>query len=443
MNPSDIAVRVRQAGVVGAGGAGFPTHVKLRAQAEIFLVNAAECEPLLKVDQQLMVKYAKELLRGLALAMQSTGAGEGIIALKKKYGTAIEVLTPMLPDKVRLHILPDVYPAGDEVITIWMATGRRVPPAGIPLDIGVVVNNVQTLINVARAVDEGKPVTRRTLTVTGAVSKPITVTVPVGTPIREVVALAGGATVASPVYIDGGPMMGKLVDSLDDPVMKTTGGIIALPEDHILIRRHRRPMQVELRIARTTCEQCCLCTELCPRHLIGHELPPHLIVRAVNYNSVGNPSVLLSALTCSECAICEAWACPVDISPMRLNRALKEKFRAEGARYHGELRPADSMAEHRLVPISRLLPRLAIGQYNVKAPLDETEYRPARVSLRLRQHIGSPAKPVVAPGDQVETGQLVADVAEDALGARIHASITGIVEAVDDQAIHLRSVEGV
>ena len=121
-----VRQRVREAGVVGAGGAGFPTHVKLQAQVEIFLVNAAECEPMLKVDQQLMAQQAARLIRGILYGMTATGATEGIIALKEKYRAAIAALTPLLPAQIRLHILPDVYPAGDEVITIWMATGRRV-----------------------------------------------------------------------------------------------------------------------------------------------------------------------------------------------------------------------------------------------------------------------------------------------------------------------------
>jgi Na+-translocating ferredoxin:NAD+ oxidoreductase RnfC subunit len=441
MNTADIVERVRAAGVVGAGGAGFPTHVKLGATAEIYLVNGAECEPLLKVDQQLAVKYAAELVRGLTLAMESTGAREGVIALKAKYALAIETLTPLLPDKVRIHILKDVYPAGDEVVTIWMTTGRRVPPGGIPLDIGVVVSNVQTLINVARAVDSGTPVTHRTLTVGGAVKTPITVTVPVGTPIREVVALAGGPTVDPTAYINGGPMMGRLLDSLDEPVTKTTGGVIALPEKHLLIQRRRRSMQAELRIARTICEQCCLCTELCPRHILGHELSPHLIVRAVNYNSIGQPTVLLSALTCSECAVCEAWSCPVGISPMRLNRSLKAQFRASGGKYSGILHPADPMATYRLVPVSRLVTRLGIGEYNKKAPLDEAVYHPARVALKLRQHLGAPAKAIVATGERVRLGQPVAEIAEGVLGARVHASIDGIVESVDAEAIYLQALQ--
>ena len=432
-----ISDKARAAGLVGSGGAGFPTHVKLAGQAEIYIVNGAECEPLLKVDQQLARKYAAQLVRGLELAMQAVGAREGIIALKAKYGEAIAEITPLLKPGMRIHILKDVYPAGDEVITIWMATGRRVPPAGLPRDVGVAVNNVLTLINLARAVDDGLPVTTRTLTVTGAVAKPITVTVPIGVALREVLAMAGGVNVADAAYIDGGPMMGKLVTSLDAPVTKTTGGLIALPADHILIRRRRQSERTIMEMARTTCEQCLLCTELCPRHIIGHELPPHLIVRSVNYHHFGQPSTLLSALTCSECAICEAWACPVDISPMRLNQMLKVQLRKENARYTGPLHPADPMAEHRLVPVSRLIAKLAIGEYNRKAPLDETPYQPARVVLPLRQHAGAPAIPCVREGDTVRAGQVLAEIAPDALGARIHASISGRVESTSEYAITL------
>ena len=432
---NDISLKARAAGVVGSGGAGFPTHVKLSTPAEIYLVNGAECEPLLKVDQQLAVKYAAQLVRGLQLAMQAVGAREGILAFKDKYKDAIAAVTPLLASNMRIHILKDVYPAGDEVITIWMATGRRVPPAGLPKDVGVAVNNVLTLINLARAVDDDAPVVDRTLTITGAVAEPITVTVPIGTSLRDVIARAGQITTPKPYFVSGGPMMGKLLDSIDQPVTKTTGGIIVLPEDHIVVKRHRQPMRDVMAIARATCEQCNLCTELCPRHLIGHELPPALIVRSVNYHNIGNPAVLLSALTCSECAICEQWACPVDISPMRINVALKAKFREEGARYVGELRPLDPMAEHRMVPITRLMSRLALGPYNRKAPLDESGSPPERVVLNLRQHVGAPSRPVVQAGDTVTRGQLVAEIPPDALGARIHASIGGRVESVTAQAV--------
>lgn len=431
----EIREHVRAAGVVGAGGAGFPAHVKLQAQVEIFLVNAAECEPMLKVDQQLMWQQAARLVRGVQYAMTATGAREGVIALKEKYRRAIDALTPLLPAGIRLHILPDVYPAGDEVLTIWMATGRRVAPAALPASVGVAVNNVQTVLNIARAVEQQFPVTRRTLTVNGAVARPLTVTVPIGMSLREVLALAGGATVDDPGFINGGPMMGGLITSLDNPVTKTTGGLLVLPKSHPLIQRRMQDERTVLSVARTVCEQCRLCTDLCPRHLIGHELSPHLLVRAVNFHQAATPQLLLSALTCSECNVCESVACPVGISPMRINRMLKRELRAQNQRYEGPLNLSDEMAKYRLVPVKRLIAKLGLSPWYQEAPLVEEEPSVEKVTLQLRQHIGASAVPTVAVGERVTRGQCVADVPPGALGAPVHASIDGIVSAISEQAI--------
>ena len=430
-----IRERVRAAGVVGAGGAGFPAHVKLQAQVDTFLVNAAECEPMLKVDQQLMAVQAERLIRGVQYAMTATGASSGIIALKEKYQQAINALTPLLPAGIRLHILPDVYPAGDEVLTIWMATGRRVPPAALPVSVGVVVNNVQTVLNIARAVEQQYPVTRRTLTVNGAVASPITLTVPIGMSLRDVLALAGGATVDDPGFINGGPMMGGLITSLDTPVSKTTGGLLVLPKSHALIQRRMQDERTVLSVAKTVCEQCRLCTDLCPRHLIGHELSPHLLVRAVNYQQAATPQLLLTALTCSECNVCESVACPVGISPMRINRMLKRELRALNHRYEGPLNPEDEMAKYRLIPVKRLITKLGLSDWYHDAPLAETDYSTDKTTLLLRQHIGASAIPCVEQGECVVRGQCVADVPSGALGAPVHASIDGIVSEITEQSI--------
>lgn len=430
----DIA---QQSGIVGAGGAGFPTYVKLQSKAEIVLVNAAECEPMLKVDQQLMVSESDALLRGLGYSMQATGAKQGIIALKAKYQAAIDTLTPKLPANVKLHILPDVYPAGDEVITIWLATGRRVPPAQIPISIGVVVNNVQTLINLAHAIDDQTPVTHRVLTLNGAIAKPMTVNVPIGTKISQLIELAGGATVSNPAYINGGPMMGKYLADIDSPVTKTTGGILAFPDDHLLINRRLRSDEQIMAMAKTVCEQCRLCTDLCPRHLIGHELSPHELVKSMSYKQFAKPSTLLSALTCSECSVCESYACPVEISPMRINQILKKELRASGAKYSEPIEQQDPMAEHRLVPINRLIARLNLEPFYHQAPLTELDWQPQQVTILLSQHIGAPATPCVEVGDRVQVGDCIATAAPNALSVAQHASINGIVSAISDSAIIL------
>lgn len=433
-----ISEKVKAAGVVGAGGAGFPTHVKLDAKADTYLVNCAECEPMLRVDQQLAAFYPKLLIKGLQYAMEATGAKTGIIALKAKYESAIKALEGILPSNIKLFILRDIYPAGDEVITIYLATGRRVPPGGLPLDVGVVVNNVQTLINVAKAMED-EPVIKKTLTVTGFVHLPLTLSVPVGAPLKEILVLAGGSKIKEAAFIAGGPLMGSIITDLEKPVTKTISALIVLPKEHLLIKRKKQSAANILRIAKTVCEQCCYCTELCPRHIIGHELSPHLIIRAVNYNFLGNPSVIKSALTCSECGVCETYSCPVGISPMAVNKALKEKLRSENISYQGMLNQEDPMAAHRLVSSSLLAAKLNLKDlYLLKAPLkneSEENYLPQKVKLLLKQHLGAPSIPIIQEGDKVQKGQLIAKIPEGALGASLHASISGIIEEVSPEVI--------
>ncbi len=435
MDKNTIVERVKHAAVVGAGGAGFPTYVKLQSEAEIFLVNAAECEPMLKVDQQLMAEKAAELIRGLTYAMTATGAKEGVIALKAKYQKAIDALTPLLAPNMRIHILRDVYPAGDEVITIWMATGRRVAPAQLPITVGVIVNNVQTLINVCHAVEHEQGVFERTLTINGCVNKPMTITVPLGVTFQELLDYAGGVTVDEFAVINGGPMMGALVEDLNQCVTKTTGALLVLPREHILIQRRLKTDQQILNMANTVCEQCSLCTELCPRHLIGHELSPNQVIRATNYKDLAKPSTFLSALTCSECSLCESYACPVNISPMRVNRILKKQLRAQGAQYSGELRDADPMAEFRLVPTSRLVSRLNLTPYYQEAPMQPFDLPYQQVKVAISQHIGAPGEPIVQVGDKVEVGQKLVEAKANALSLGVHASCSGTVSSVDDQYI--------
>lgn len=159
-----ISERIKAAGVVGAGGAGFPAHVKAAASVEFVIANGAECEPLVHKDFELMLHYPHRVVDGVKLLMQATGAREGIIGVKEKNKSAIEALTGAIDDqRIRLHTLGDFYPSGDEYILVYEATGRLIPPQGLPLDVGIVVNNVETLYNVSAAV-EGAPVIEKFIT---------------------------------------------------------------------------------------------------------------------------------------------------------------------------------------------------------------------------------------------------------------------------------------
>jgi Na+-translocating ferredoxin:NAD+ oxidoreductase RnfC subunit len=237
----DLVEAVRAAGVVGAGGAGFPTHTKLAAQVDTVIANGAECDPLLQCDQRLMESRAAEMVRGMQLTMDATGATQGILALKDEYTTATSALRRAIAaadTKADLSLLQmeSRYPAGDEFVLVFEATGRIVPETGLPLHVGCLVQNVQTLFNIARAA-KGAAVTHRLLTVAGAVARPVTLWAPVGTSLRDVLRWAGGIlpprwsqrTASDYSVVVGGPMMGKVAKTLDEPVTKTTSGLIVLP----------------------------------------------------------------------------------------------------------------------------------------------------------------------------------------------------------------------
>ncbi|MEG1335285.1 MAG: 4Fe-4S dicluster domain-containing protein [Clostridiales bacterium] len=436
----DIIKKIKDAGVVGAGGAGFPSHVKLSAKVDVVVVNGAECEPLLRVDQQLMVVRADEMVKGLEIAVSVTEAKEGIIAIKGKHKEAIATLQKAIEgkDNLRIYILDDFYPAGDEPITLYESTGRLVPQGGIPSAVGAVVTNTETLINVSQAV-EGIPVTDTYITLCGAVPKPVTVKVPVGISIREAFALAGVTNFEGYGFIDGGPMMGGLLTDIDAPVTKTAKGYIMLPKDHLLITKRELSVSTISRQAQAACIQCRFCTDMCPRFLLGHHIEPHLIMRALKYGEVAEETLRM-AFACSECGMCEQYSCIGNISPRTVNANLKNALREKG------IKPLDPPKDqqvnpnqkNRKVPSKRVVSRIGLTPYDRSAPLEDLKAVFTKVTIPLKQHVGAPPKPIVNVGQQVKRGEIIGEVPENALGAPIHASVDGVVEAITNQAIVIK-----
>ena len=454
MTPEEIVERVKAAGIVGAGGAGFPTHVKLVAKnVDTVIANGAECEPMLRCDQQLMAAHPDLVIRGMRLVMQAVGAQRGLIAVKAHYVHAVAALQAELDRQkdsddartwpVSLHIIEkSAYPAGDEFCLVYEVTGRLIPEAGLPLNVGCVVQNVGTLTNIARAVDEGKPVTHRYVTINGEVKSPRTVYAPLGMSFDKVLELAGGYTRGGNEVkvVVGGPMTGHLVSDLKaETITKTTGGILVLPVENEVVRFMSRSLDLWTRRGKASCDQCRDCTVLCPRHLLGHGFSPHEIMRAGAYGINVKNDVLTGAVLCCECRLCEAYSCPLELSPMQFYRKMKRELAASGwkndVHRRADLTP-DAFREERLVPTERLVARLGVGIYHSgTVDWDESNVRADRVSIGLKQHIGVPAAPVVAVGDTVVAGQLIASPAEGKLGANIHASISGRIASVTDKAI--------
>jgi Na+-translocating ferredoxin:NAD+ oxidoreductase RnfC subunit len=302
-----------------------------------------------------------------------------------------------------------------------------------------VVLNVESLWNVGAALAEERPVLEKYVTVTGAVRRPATFKVPLGLTCAELVAAAGGATAAEPVFINGGPMMGRLESDFQAPVTKTTKGFIVLSRDHPLVRAKSRTLPEMMRLARMACCHCQFCTELCPRRLLGHDLHPDKLMRLAAYEPE-NTAEATRAFLCCECGLCEL-ACVMGLQPWRLNRELKKRLGDLGVKnpHRGEPAAVNPFRAWRRYPMSKLIRMTGLGEYErLAAPLSDYPGRVTAVRLPLKQHLGAPGRPAVSLGESVVAGQLVAAPADGALGANLHASISGRVETLDQTSLVIR-----
>lgn len=435
--------KIFNAGIVGCGGAGFPTHVKYNiSNVEHLIINAAECEPLLRTDRYIMCNKAREIVEACDAVAKQLNAADCTIALKKGYVkeiASLETAILALGSSVKLHKMDSFYPAGDEQVIVYEVTGKVVPPAGIPLEVGCVVSNVATMYAISDAM-AGKPFTHKYLTVTGAVKNPTVLNVPIGTSFKECLALAGGATIDDYFVINGGPMMGKPVtkDMENKTVVtKTTSGFLVLPTDSRLPSLHTTPVEHTVNRARSACIQCSYCSQLCPRNMLGHPLEPHKIMRrlsaGIKIEDMLDDPVIRNAQLCSECGVCEIYACPMMLNPRKVNQMIKKELGKKGIRYQkqeGVEYTPDKNREYRKIPTRRIANHAGVSDYFNIEITDCIDYNAKRVSIPVSQHIGAPSESVVKVGDTVKCGQLIAKCPDGKLGANIHSSIDGIVQEV-------------
>lgn len=442
MEIQELKQILQNVGTVGAGGAGFPTYAKLDERAEVILMNCAECEPLLKLHRQLLEQCAGEILKAFDMIARTVGAKEAVIGIKREYKATLKAIERYIDayPNMRVQLLDGAYPMGDEVVLIYEATGRVIRPGGLPIEEGVAVFNVETVYNVYRAVERDTPVIDKLVTVVGEVEHPITVRIPLGASIKDVVAYAGKMTTNHPAYLVGGPMMGNLSDETA-VVTKTTNAVIVLDKSHSLIQRKNRNAAIDLKRAASSCCQCETCTSLCPRHALGHPIEPHKFMRSAANQDFQDTSVFLNTMFCSSCGLCENFSCPQGLSPRSLIADYKLGLRKAGVKPPADVKPAPvkESRQYRKVPEERLAARLGLSRYDAEAPLQEDGYWKGqdiihKVKILMSQHIGAPAVPVVESGAKVKAGDRIAKPG-NGLSVAIHASMDGIVREVTDKYI--------
>lgn len=318
----DLIKAVRASGLVGLGGAGFPTHVKLNFPADknidTLVINAAECEPYITVDYRECIENSWDILSGVYLLKEMLGFKQVIIAAEDNKPEAFKILKNIadhkddVDDEVKLMVLESKYPQGAEKMMVQSATGRKVPPGKLPADVGCVVMNVASVAFIARYVKSGKPLVSRSLTVDGsAIENPKNVRVPVGTNIGEIIEFCGGFKEEPCKILTGGPMMGLAIVGTDLPVLKQNNAILAFAKGDAVLKSEK------------DCIRCGRCVAACPMSLM-----PTNIVRAAK---IKDTAMLKKAgvTVCMECGSC-AFACPAGKPLVQHMRLAKSILREEG-----------------------------------------------------------------------------------------------------------------
>ena len=315
--PGEVVGAVGDAGVVGLGGAAFPTHVKLSppddVELDVIVANGAECEPYLTSDHRAMVEYPERVHRGLRIMMHALGVERAVIGVENNKPDAIEALRRTVPDDLDIEVVGMTvkYPQGAEKMMIETLLGRRVPSGKLPMHVGVVVQNVGSIAAIAEVFETGYPLIERIVTVTGpGVRRPSNLIVPVGTRVRDVLEFCGGLTDDARKVLYGGPMMGTCVPDLDVPILKGTTGVVVLTE-------------AEERSGRVyPCIRCGLCLDACPVFLNPSLLGT--LARAGRYEEMVEAH-LSDCMLCGSCS----YVCPSSIPLAQMFGAAKRQWRRE------------------------------------------------------------------------------------------------------------------
>ncbi|GLB32430.1 electron transport complex subunit C [Lacrimispora amygdalina] len=309
LSKEEIRDIVKEAGIVGLGGAGFPTHVKLTPKDETkidtIIVNGAECEPYLTSDYRMMLEEPDSIVKGLNIILQLFDNAKGVIGIEDNKPEAIRLMTELVKDEPRITVCPlkTKYPQGGERSLIYAVTGRKINSSMLPADAGCIVDNVDTVISIYNAVAKSTPLIRRIITVTGdAITNPQNYNVRTGTNYAELLEASGGFKTEPEKVISGGPMMGQALFNMNIPVTKTSSALTCMSKDEVALN------------APTACIRCGRCVNVCPSRVV-----PQMMMQAAVRSDI-DAFVKLDGMECCECGCC-AYACPAKLP---LTQAFKE-----------------------------------------------------------------------------------------------------------------------
>ncbi len=436
MLQTDLKSLLQNAGIVGAGGAGFPSYMKLADGADLLCINCAECEPLMYTDYMLMQEEMAKIVEGSQIVMEATGIKHTYIAIKEHRAHMLGYTNDQILGKnVSVRLLPNVYPMGDEINLIYESTGRVVRPGNLPITAGVIVLNGETVYNIRQAVKENKNVTEKWVTFGGDLPERFVVKVPIGMRVSEILSTLGITVRDTHAVFDGGPSMGRIVNHNNAIITKTTKSILIIPKTARCVRNKQVAMDDMLRRAASACCGCTRCTEMCPRHSLGYPIEPHKMIRAaLNSAASDYPELISTASLCCSCGVC-AEVCCQEISPKDVILNLKGILAKNKIRFVGDRDyPMSSDRPYRMIQSAKWEEILGVHKYDIVPAYIPKKLDAKMVEIRMSQHIGAPSVPSVSVGDTVKEGDMIA-TAGAGLSVPQYASISGRVVSVDPTKI--------
>ncbi len=436
MSIKEMKELLQNAGIVGAGGAGFPTYAKLSEEADLLCVNCSECEPLMYTDFILNREEMSKIVKGAELIMAATNIKHTYLAIKVHRAEALGYEDgEVLGENVSIKYLPSVYPIGDEIGLIYETTGRLIKAGKLPITAGVIVMNAETVYNAYEAIEADKPLTEKWVTIAGNIPEKFAVKAPIGMRVSEIFAKLGIKVDPDHVIIEGGPSMGSITSTDRALIRKTTKSILILPKTTRCVENKQINTDDMLRRAASACCGCTRCTDMCPRYQLGYPIEPHKLIRAA-LNSVveEHPELIATASLCCSCGVC-AEVCCQDISPKDVIMSLKKTLSRNKIKFVAEKDyPVNPDRPYRMIRSSKWKDMLGVLKFDAIPTYIPKKLTASRVEILTSQHIGAPSIPCVKVGDIVKEGDLIANAAEG-LSVPQYASIAGKVISCDPTKI--------
>ena len=436
MSITEIKALLQNAGIVGAGGAGFPTYAKLSNEADLLCVNCSECEPLMYTDFILNREEMAKIVKGAELIMAATNIKHTYLAIKVHRAEALGYADgQVLGENVSIKYLPSVYPIGDEIGLIYETTGRLIKAGNLPITAGVIVMNAETVYNAHEAIVSGKPLVEKWLTIAGDIPEKFTLKVPLGMRVSDIFKQLGIKVDSDHVIIDGGPSMGSISSPDRAVIKKTTKSILILPKTARCVENKQSNIDDMLRRAASACCGCTRCTEMCPRYQLGYPLEPHKLIRAaLNSAAEDYPELIATASLCCSCGVC-AEVCCQDISPKDVILNLKKILAKNKIKFVADKDyPVNPDRPYRMIKSSKWKDMLGVLKFDAIPTYIPKKLTAQRVEIPTSQHIGAPSIPCVNVGDRVNEGDMIA-TAGQGLSVPQYASISGKVVSCDPTKI--------